>query len=532
MTAGRVRAGRALLTVSDKRGIAEFARALAASGAEIVSTGATARVIAEAGVPVRSVAEVTGFPEILGGRVKTLHPAIHGGILFRRDRADDRDTMIAQAITPIDLVAVTLYPFEETSRDPAATLDALLEEIDIGGPTLLRAAAKNWPDVIVVSDPAQYATVLNEMADGGVTRATRLEMAVAAFRRCETYNRAIADALDARDEEGGAPRDVGWARSRSAAWSLAQELRYGENPHQRGAFYVPVGEARVGLAGLEKLQGKEISYNNLLDLDAACRLVRALAAPAAVVVKHRNPCGAAVGADLAEAFRKGWAGDRLSAFGGVVALAGDVHGDLASAIAENFVEVVAAAGFDAEARKIFARKKGVRLVTSPALAPGSDATWEGPHEMRGVSGGLLVQQSDRPEDPTEWRPQVITRRAPTATESRALAFAWQVCRFVQSNAIVFATEDRTLGVGSGQTSRVDAVKVAIMKARREGHDLQGSVLASDAFFPFPDSVEEAAKVGCTAIIQPGGSRRDAESIRAADAAGMAMLFTGRRAFRH
>ncbi len=532
MTVDRVPVLRALLSVSDKRGLETFAAALAERNVEIISTGGSARAIEGAGVPVRRVSDLTGFPEILDGRVKTLHPSIHGGILFRRDRTDDAATLKDHGIDPIDLVAVNLYPFEEASRRPGISMHELLEEIDIGGPTLLRAAAKNWPDVVVVCDPSDYETVIAELAEGGVTAETRRRLATAAFQRCEAYNKAIAETLALQGAEDGAG-GAEWPAGRVSRWTLSQSLRYGENPHQGAAFYVPRGADPFALGGVTKLQGKAISYNNLLDLDSACRLVRSFRAPAAVVVKHRNPCGAGVGNTLLDAFRKAWAGDGLSAFGGVIALRGCVDGELAAAIAKNFVEVVAAESFSEDARSVFSKKKSLRLLESPALAAEKPARWETDAETRTVSGGLLIQACDKPEALDEsWEPRVVTRREPTEEERAALFFAWQVCRFVISNAIVFTTADRTLGIGSGQTSRVDAVKVAIMKAAREQHDLRGSVMASDAFFPFSDSVEEAAKVGCTGVVQPGGSRRDQDSIDAADAAGMTMVFTGRRAFRH
>jgi phosphoribosylaminoimidazolecarboxamide formyltransferase/IMP cyclohydrolase len=565
----RVTIRRALLSASDKRGLTEFARELKSLGVDIVSTGGTAAAIAAAGVPVTQVTELTGFPEILEGRVKTLHPLVYGGILYRRDREDDRRTIGRHRIPPIDLVAVTLYPFEEALARGDRSLEEMLEEIDIGGPSLLRAAAKNWSHVVVLSDPGQYTGVIDELKAGGVTAGTRRRLAAAAFRRCEAYNATIAGYLEGasgarRGPAGGAAPEPAreaehedWPSRLVKTWDRKEVLRYGENPHQRAAAYVDVTGARAGtdargtetstperpagLAALEQLQGKEISYNNLLDLDTGLRLAHALGEPSVVVVKHRNPCGAARGTDLERAFRDAWAGDSLSAFGGVVVLQGKLTAPIASAIAEQFVEIVAAREFDPEARAILARKKRLILLTvpdtiwpTPAEAghgrPG--ASRPRPQEVRSVLGGYLVQEADIPEGGDEWRPEVVTRRAPTEAEAAALRFAWQVVRYVQSNAVLFTRGERTLGVGSGQTSRVDAVNVAIMKARREGHDLKGSVLASDAFFPFSDGVEAAAGVGCTAIVQPGGSKRDPEVIAAADAAGMAMVFTGRRAFRH
>jgi len=530
----RIRIRRGLLSVSDKAGLVDFARGLTARDVAIVSTGGTARALTDADVPITEISEFTGSPEILGGRVKTLHPKVHGGILYRRDLPGDVETVSEQGIEPIDLVVVNLYPFEQTVAREGVTLTDALENIDIGGPTLLRAAAKNWPHVVVVCDPADYAAVLAEMDEGGITPATRRRLATKAFGRCAAYNTAITDYLE-RDPQvaGGEENDgVTWPEFDRSTWSLRQSLRYGENPHQPGAFYVPATGGDAALAGLEKLQGTEISYNNLLDLDGGWRLAQALTPPVAVVVKHRNPCGAAEADDLLTAFRDAWAGDSLSAFGGVVVVRGRIDEPLARAITENFVEVVAAESLDEAALAVFSRKKRLRVLVSPGLGPAGQPLSRASREIRSVAGGLLHQGTDVPETAAEWSPEVVTERAPTTEEMAALRFAWQVVRYVQSNAIVFARGTHTVGVGSGQTSRVDAVELAIRKAGREGHDLAGSVMASDAFFPFGDSVQAAAAVGCTAVVQPGGSKRDAESIEAANAAGMTMVFTGRRSFRH
>jgi phosphoribosylaminoimidazolecarboxamide formyltransferase/IMP cyclohydrolase len=499
---------------------------------EIVSTGGTARTLREAGLPVVSVSTLTGSPEILDGRVKTLHPLVHAGILYRRDVPTDVARVEADGIPPIDLVVVNLYDFEETISNADVSLDAALEKIDIGGPTMLRAAAKNWPHVVALCDVHDYDAVVAEIREGGVGAETRRVLAARAFARTASYDRAIAGYLG---DEGG---ERAWLKMRTDVWTLDRVLRYGENPHQPGAFFVPASEdvvrasSGVALAGLEQVHGKRTSYNNLLDLDAGWRLAQALGPRAAVVIKHRNPCGAATGADPLTAFRRAWSGDTLSAFGGVVVLRGRVDHDLALALAENFVEVVAAEAFDDAALEVLRKKKRLTLLASTGLGPEGERIPEESEEMRSVAGGELVQATDRPEPEDALGFDVVTARAPTDDESRALRFAWQVVRYVQSNAIVFADGTRTVGIGSGQTSRVDAVNVAIMKAGREGHSLGGTVMASDAFFPFGDSVEAAARVGCTAVIQPGGSKRDAESIEAADAANIAMVFTGRRCFRH
>ncbi len=524
---GAVTPRRALISVSDKRGLVELATRLVRKDVEIISTGGSARVMREAGLPVTDVSEVTGFPEMLAGRVKTLHPHVHAGILFRRDVPSDVEILAEHGIGPIDLVVVNLYPFEETVAAPDTTRDEAIEQIDIGGPSLIRAAAKNHAHVTVVTSPDDYADVADAVESGGVTAARRRELAGRAFARCAAYDGAIASYLARVD----APQDAApWPTVLLEPWRLERPLRYGENPHQPGAFYVPRTPRALG--ALTQLHGKPISYNNLLDLDGGWRLAQALAPPAAVVVKHRNPAGAAEAPDLGAAFAHAWAGDPLSAFGGVIVLRGRVDAALATAIKANFVEMVAAEAFDDAALEILRKKKNLVLVTSPGLGPGGEPIAEGAVEVRAVAGGLLAQASDRPgrDEPTAWH--TATDRAPTDLEARALAFAWQVTRYVQSNAIVFVNGTRTVGVGCGQTSRIDAVTLAIAKARRAGHDLAGSVMASDAFFPFDDSVRAAAEVGCTAVVQPGGSKRDGDSIAAADAAGMAMVFTGRRSFRH
>lgn len=530
MTVERVAVRRALLSVSDKTGLEDLARGLVEAGVELLSTGGTAAALREAGLPVRDVSDVTGFPEILDGRVKTLHPAVHAGILARRDREGDARTLDAHGIAPIDLVVVNLYAFQAAAADPGATRPDLLERVDIGGPTLLRAAAKNYPDVVVLCRPADYAGVLASIREGGVPEALRARLAATAFAHTAAYDAAIADAFRTRSALGGGEEGA-WPE----AWSLPlvrrQALRYGENPHQGAALYEWTGRPPVGITACSVHQGKELSYNNLLDVDAGWRLAMGLGPGAAVVIKHRNPCGAARDADPMRAFQRAWEGDPKSAFGGVVVLRGPVDAPLAAAIVEHFVEVVACEAVDEAARSVFATKKRLRLLTSPELAPGGAWPADGLLDVRTIAGGVLVQHADAPdEDVSTWT--TATTRPPTDRELAPLAFAWQVARSVQSNAIVLAKGERVIGVGCGQTSRVDAVELAIRKAEGAGHDTRGSVLASDAFFPFGDSIETAAHAGVTAVVQPGGSLRDTESVEAANAAGMAMLFTSRRAFRH
>ena len=510
---------RALLSVSDKQDIVEFARGLEELGFEIVSTGGTARVLREAGVAVRSVEEVTGFPEILSGRVKTLHPAIHGAILAHRDESHLAE-LEAHGIAPIELVVVNLYPFVETIARPETTFDEAIEQIDIGGVALLRAAAKNFAHVAVVTDPADYPTVLDELrSQGEVSLETRRRLALKAFRCTASYDMAIGRYLSSLFE-GEEPFP---SRLQLDLVKL-EELRYGENPHQRAAFYTSAGDAEGPLGGT-LLQGKALSYNNLLDLDAAWRLVENFDAPTVAVIKHGNPCGVASDTNLADAFRAALASDPISAFGSVIAANRPFDGAVASALGDLFVEAIAAPAFTVEAQEVLAERPNCRLLEmSRAGEQGSMGAWE----IRSVRGGLLVQERDTVvEDEADWK--VVTERRPTQEELKALRFAWRVVKHVKSNAIVLARGTATVGIGAGQMSRVDAVRLAVVKA---GERARGAVLASDAFFPFPDGVEEAARAGVTAVVHPGGSRRDAEVIEAANAYGLAMLFTGVRHFRH
>src|SRR5216117_2777773 len=511
---------RALVSVSDKRGVVEFARELAALGCEIVSTGGTAAALKEAGVPVLPIEQVTGFPEIMDGRVKTLHPKVHGGLLARRGHAGDRAALQQHGITPIDLVAVNLYPFRDTIARPGATLEQALEQIDIGGPSMLRSAAKNHQDVIVVVDPDDYPVVIAALKGGQLTPGLRRELAAKVFAHTAAYDAAI---------HGYLTKDApGWPERITLALERRQELRYGENPHQAAALY---GTAEPGIRDLDQLSGKELSFNNLLDLDAGLLAVapwsgRGADRAACAIIKHTTPCGIALGRSPREAYERALATDRTSAFGSVIAYNVTVDRGAAEAMRELFVEVVVAPAFAEDAVRVFQEKKNLRVVRLPA---GEDTGWD----WKRIRGGFLAQERSRLAqvlDETRWK--VMTKRAPTDVEWRDLRFAWGAVGAVKSNAILLARDEAAIGIGAGQTSRVDASFLAIHKARQQGHDPKGAVLASDAFFPFPDGVEEAAHAGVGAIIQPGGSVKDAEVVAAADHAGLAMVFTGIRQFRH
>ncbi len=509
---------RALLSVSDKRGLVALARGLHELGVELLSTGGTAQAIAGAGLPVTQVSEYTGFPEMLDGRVKTLHPKIHGGLLGRRDLPEHVAAMRQHGIEPIDLVAVNLYPFRETVAKPGTTLDEAIEQIDIGGPSMLRSAAKNHASVTVLVDPDDYEPVLDELrASGGeVSAATRRRLAQKVFHTTAVYDGAIADYLGAH-AESLLGETFHWGGTK------ALDMRYGENPHQRAALY---GDF---LRVAEPLHGKELSYNNVVDVDAALALASEFlghAETSVAILKHNTPCGVGLGRDALEAWRRAYATDPESPFGGIVVCTRPFTLALAEAVDEIFTEVLIAPAFEPPAMELLTRKKARRLVRwNPAAAPTDQLA------ARSVAGGLLVQEADRAiEDARHAR--VVTRRAPTADELRGLDFAWRVVKHVKSNAICFTTADRTLALGGGQTSRVEPVRNARARAERLGISLAGSVLGSDAFFPFPDGLEEAIAAGATAVIQPGGSTRDDEVVRAADAHGVAMVFTGVRHFRH
>jgi phosphoribosylaminoimidazolecarboxamide formyltransferase/IMP cyclohydrolase len=522
---------RAILSVSDKTGLADFARGLVARGVELISTGGTAKAIAGEGLPVRNVSDITGFPEMLDGRVKTLHPAVHAGILARRDRPDDLAAIAAQHIEPIDIVVVNLYPFGKAADDPDTPFDALVEEIDIGGPSLLRAAAKNFRDVLVVVSPDDYPKVLSGLArPGGPSLDLRLGLMKKVFMHTAQYDGMIAMTMAHVDVEGGE-----WKRGKPGPGERhvqPRELRYGENPHQKASWMpMPPESGREWTVH----QGKELSYTNLLDLDAALRLVLEFTEPAGVVIKHTNPCGVATGSSIEEAYVRAREVDPLSAFGGIVGINREVDVDTARALTATFIEAVIAPSIAAEARVVLATKPNLRVVTANFAKAYAPIMGQDPSEMRSFLGGMLVQQPDRVSEaadpwPTGDFPRVVTRRQPTPEEWTALRFAWRVCAHVKSNTIVFSAGDRTLAVGAGQMSRVDSVRIAALKARPGS--LQGSVAASDAFFPFRDGLDVLAQAGATAVVQPGGSVKDAEVIAAADEQGIAMVFTGRRHFRH
>lgn len=524
---------RALISVFDKTGIVEFAKRLAALQIEILSTGGTSKLLREAGVMVRDVSDFTGWPEMLGGRVKTLHPKVHGGLLFRRKHSEDEKQAAEHGIAPIDLVVVNLYPFETTAAKAMLTAEELIENIDIGGPTMLRSAAKNFESVTVVTDPADYDRVAGELQSSNQTSlGTRLDLARKVFATTSHYDGMITTELERLSATLGhvALSERKWAEKAvlperlHIALRRQQELRYGENPHQAAALYIPTGRPPQGLAAAKQLQGKELSYNNFVDLEAARSLVAEFKKPAAVIIKHNNPCGTAEQETLRAAYLKAYACDPISAFGGVLAFNGVVDAVTAEQVAKLFVECIAAPGFDEKAKTIFAAKKNLRLLELPAggLEPEREL------QLKRILGGMLVQQPDLGEL-TDAELRTVTKRVPTAEEMHTLRFAWKVSKHVKSNAIVFARESATVGVGAGQMSRVDSVKLAVLKAQVP---LRGSVVASDAFFPFPDGVEEAASAGATAVIQPGGSMRDADVIAAADRLGMAMVFTGLRHFLH
>jgi len=516
---------RALLSVSDKRGLVDFARELAALDWEIVSTGGTADALRQAGVPVLPVEQVTGFPEMMDGRVKTLHPKVHGGLLARRHHPGDRAALAQHGITPIDLVAVNLYPFRETVARPDVTFEQAIEQIDIGGPSMLRSAAKNHRDVIVVVDPDDYPVVIAALKAGGiapgVSPGLRLELASKVFAHTAAYDAAIHRYLT-RDA-------AGWPERITLALERRQELRYGENPHQAAALYAT---DEPGIRDLAQLHGKELSFNNLLDLDAAVLAVAPWSGSdraACAIIKHTTPCGIALGRSPREAYDRALATDRTSAFGSVIAFNVAVDRAAAEAMRELFVEVVVAPEVHADALAVFREKKNLRVVRLPPAATGGDGGWD----FKRIRGGFLVQERTRVAqavDESGWK--VVTHRRPTDAEWRDLRFAWAAVGAVKSNAILLVRDEAAIGIGAGQMSRVDASFLAVHKARQQGHEPAGAVLASDAFFPFADGVEEAARAGVRAIIQPGGSVKDPDVIAAADQAGLAMVFTGMRQFRH
>jgi phosphoribosylaminoimidazolecarboxamide formyltransferase / IMP cyclohydrolase len=512
---------RALLSVYDKIGITALGRGLVDLGYELISTGGTLAAIEAAGVPVTAVSDVTGFPEILDGRVKTLHPHIHGGLLARRDDPTHMSALQAHQISPIDVVAANLYPFADTVAHPAVSLAGALEQIDIGGPAMIRAAAKNFPGVVVLTDPADYTSTLDDLRDDRLSAERRRALAAKAFAHTAAYDAVVAEYLRNPEE---------WPQEVTFAGRLTRTLRYGENPQQRAAAYrrLRAGEPVQGVLEAEQLAGKELSFNNLLDADAAWNAVRGFTEPAVAIVKHTIPCGLSERGDLATAFDEALRGDPVSAFGGIVALNRPVDGETALLMAEIFFEVVIAPGFDDETIETLGKRKSLRLLRMPmpsaSVPDGTGMNWD----MRPIAGGLLVQTADCvPANVSSWR--VVTTREPNTREMEDLAFAWQAVRHVKSNAIVLARDRALTGVGSGQPNRLESVRIAVDKA---GDRAAGSVLASDAFFPFPDGLETATVAGVTAAIQPGGSVRDEAVIAAADRAELAMVFTGTRHFRH
>ena len=517
---------RALISVSDKQGIVDFARTLRKLKVEILSTGGTAKLLADSGIPVIEVGDYTGFPEMLDGRLKTLHPKIHGGILGRRDVDAHVKAMQEADIPPIDMVVVNLYPFAATIAKPHCTLNDAIENIDIGGPTMLRAAAKNYHHVAVVTDPADYKRVISELEmTGGILAAdTRFELARKAFSHTAEYDGTISNYLTSIDSRG---RHEGFPQRLNLHFTVAQELRYGENPHQSAAFYTATGEREASVATARQLQGKELSYNNIADADAALECIKQFNdGPACVSVKHANPCGVAYGASFLEAYDRAYKTDPESAFGGIIAFNGELDAATAQAIADRqFVEVIIAPKISAAAVEVAAAKKNVRLLECGAwpFEPASRI------DFKRVAGGLLLQEADQS---LYEELRVVSQRAPTEAEMADLLFAWRVAKYVKSNAIVYAKDKMTIGVGAGQMSRINSARIAAIKAEQAKLAVAGSVMASDAFFPFRDGIDQAAAAGIVAVIQPGGSMRDAEVVAAANEHGMAMVFTGMRHFRH
>lgn len=521
---------RALISVSDKSGIAEFARELTQMGIEVLSTGGTARMLMAEKIGVIEVADYTGFPEMLEGRVKTLHPKIHGGILARRGNSEDEESIAEHDIGHIDLVCVNLYPFAATVAKAGCTLEDAVENIDIGGPTMVRSAAKNWKYVAVVTDTADYAAVIAELknGDGGLSDKTRFNLSRKAFSHTAEYDGMISNYLTAVSDEklSGEPELCEFPQQFNQSWRKVQDLRYGENPHQKAAFYRDLQPASGSLTGYRQLQGKELSYNNIADADAAWEAVKVFDEPACVIVKHANPCGVATAQDAPTAYERAFATDSTSAFGGIIAFNCPVDAALAEKICGNqFMEVLMAPEFSADALAVTAGKKNVRVLAVPADAGANR------YELKRVGGGLLVQTPDI-RRLTREEVQIVSRRQPTEAEIRDLLFLWKVVRFVKSNAVIFGKNGQTYGIGAGQMSRVDSTRIAARKAADAGLDLHGACAASDAFFPFRDGVDVIAEQGITAVIHPGGSIRDDEVIAAADEHGMAMLFTGIRHFRH
>ncbi|MFW5432059.1 MAG: bifunctional phosphoribosylaminoimidazolecarboxamide formyltransferase/IMP cyclohydrolase [Methylophilaceae bacterium] len=522
---------RALISVSDKTGVVELAQSLHKLDIEILSTGGTAKLFRENDIPVIEVSDYTGFPEMLDGRVKTLHPKVHGGLLGRRDLPAHVKTMQESDIPNIDMLVVNLYPFEATVAKPDCKLEDAIENIDIGGPAMLRSAAKNWKDVAVLTDAGQYAAVIDELnSTGKLAEKTTFALSVAAFNRVSNYDAAISDYLSSFNEDGTRSPYPAQINSR---FTKVQDLRYGENPHQSAAFYKDMCPAPGTLVTAEQLQGKELSYNNIADADSAWEAVKAFDSNACVIVKHANPCGVALGKTALEAYSKAFKTDPTSAFGGIIAFNMPVDKEAAETISQQFLEVLIAPEYTAEALAVFSAKKNVRVLKA-AFPTGGDTPWEqgrNSHDSKRVGSGLLIQMSDIHEMQMADL-KVVTKKQPTPAQMQDLLFAWNVAKYVKSNAIVFCADGMTLGVGAGQMSRVDSTKIAAIKAEHAGLSLQGSVVASDAFFPFRDGVDVLADAGAVCVIQPGGSMRDDEVIAAADERGLAMVMTGIRHFRH
>ncbi|MGA0939768.1 MAG: bifunctional phosphoribosylaminoimidazolecarboxamide formyltransferase/IMP cyclohydrolase [Burkholderiaceae bacterium] len=523
----------ALISVSDKAGVVELARALHELGIGLLSTGGTAKLLADSGLPVTEVATVTGFPEMLDGRVKTLHPKVHGGLLARRDMPEHMAALATHGIATIDLLVVNLYPFEATVAKAGCTLEDAIENIDIGGPAMVRSAAKNWKDVVVLTDASQYDTVITELkAHGAVSMTTKFALSVAAFNRISNYDAAISDYLSAFDLETGT-RSAFPGQSNGRFVKL-QDLRYGENPHQAAAFYRDLYPAPGSLVTAKQLQGKELSYNNIADADAAWECVKSFDDAACVIVKHANPCGVALAADAAGAYKKAFQTDPTSAFGGIIALNREVDETTAQAISQQFVEVLMAPAYSEAALAVFKAKANVRVLQIDLPDAAGDSAWargRNAQDVKRVGSGLLIQTADNHEL-TVADLKVVTKVQPTQQQLEDLLFAWKVATYVKSNAIVFCKDGMTMGVGAGQMSRLDSARIASIKAGHAGLTLSGTVVASDAFFPFRDGLDVVVDAGATAVIQPGGSMRDQEVIDAADERGVAMVFTGVRHFRH
>jgi len=524
---------KALISVSDKTGVLEFAQGLHALGVSLLSTGGTAKLLVDAGLPVTEVADHTGFPEMLDGRVKTLHPKVHGGLLARRDLPAHMASLKEHGIDTIDLLVVNLYPFEATVAKPGCTLEDAIENIDIGGPAMVRSAAKNWQDVAVLTDAAQYAGVLAELQAGGISKKTKFALSVAAFNRIANYDAAISNHLSAILDDGS---HAAFSAQSNSNMVKLQDLRYGENPHQSAAFYRDLYPAPGSLVSAKQLQGKELSYNNIADADAAWECVKSFDVPACVIVKHANPCGVAVAANSAEAYAKAFQTDPTSAFGGIIAFNTPVDGATAQAVSKQFVEVLMAPSFTPEALAVFQAKANVRVleISLAGVKRDGKTAWErgqNSHDVKRVGSGLLIQTADNHELQRSDL-KVVTQIAPTEQQLDDLLFAWKVAKFVKSNAIVFCKDGMTMGVGAGQMSRLDSARIASIKAGHANLSLAGTAVASDAFFPFRDGLDVVVDAGATCVVQPGGSMRDQEVIDAANERGVAMVFSGVRHFRH